>query len=228
MNGIASTELAAAGWVLLSVYAAVVIRVVVRGSRRTQSMRDYALGSVAFSPVFVGLSLAASMTSAATFIINPGLIGLFGVSGVICLAVVLPLVCLGSLIVLTKGFRRYGTASKATTMAQWKGTRFGSQRYALFFAVLSLLLVTFIVLICVGLTKVLSWTLGISQAWVLIGVVLFVFGTMTFGGANSPEGRGPGRGGGGSCTCLMSRARRSFDVNGVSPVRHSWRMQPRA
>ncbi len=185
MSGVASTELAVAGWVLLAVYALVVVTLVVRGSRRTRSMRDYALGSVAFSPVFVGLSLAASMTSAATFIINPGLIGLFGVSGVVCLALVLPVVCLGSLVVLTKGFRRYGTTSQATTMAQWIGTRYGSPGFSLFFAALSLLLVTFVVLICVGLTKVLAWTLGVDQVWVLVGVVVFVFGTMTFGGANS-------------------------------------------
>jgi len=185
VSGASSTELVVAGWVVLCVYALVALGLVVRGSRKTRSMRDYALGSIAFSPVFVGLSLAASMTSAATFIINPGLIGLFGVSGVICLALVLPVVCLGSLVVLTKGFRRYGTTSQATTMAQWIGSRYGSPGFSLFFAFLSLLLLTFIVLICVGLTKVLAWTLGVDQTWVLVGVVAFVFGTMTFGGANS-------------------------------------------
>ena len=143
------------------------------------------MGSVTFSPVFVGLSLAASMTSAATFIINPGLVALFGISGVLCLAVVLPAASLTSLVLLTKGFRKHGTQVQALTMSQWLGTRFDSQRFSLLFAVLSLLLVTFIVLICVGLTKVLSWALGAEQAYVLAGVVVFVFGYMAVGGANS-------------------------------------------
>ena len=185
MTGAASPALALACAVVLAVYAAAVLLLVIRGARKTRSIRDYAVGSVSFSPVFVGLSLAASMTSAATFIINPGLIALFGVSGVICLAVVLPVASLTSLVVLTKGFRRHGASVQAMTMSQWIGTRFGSEGFSRIFAVLSLLLLTFVVLICVGLTKVLAWSLGVEQAYVLAAVVLFVFGYMAAGGANS-------------------------------------------
>jgi sodium/pantothenate symporter len=174
-----------AGWVLMGVYAALVMFFVVRGALRTKTISDYAVGNIAFSPLAVGLSLAASMTSAATFIINPGLIALYGVSGVIATAVVVPIGCLGSLWVLTKGFRRHGKTVKANTLAQWIGTRFRSPRYALFFGFVNLLLITFIVLICVGLTKVLSKTLNVSELAVLVGLVVFIFGYMTFGGANS-------------------------------------------
>jgi len=185
MGGHASTQLVIAAWALIGAYAVLALVLVYRGSRRTRSMQDYALGSLAFSPVFVGLSLAASMTSAATFVINPGLIALYGVSGVISLAVILPLASLGSLVVLTKGFRAHGTKVKAATLSQWIGRRFGSRGFALYFAFLSLLLLTFVVLICVGLTKVLAWALDLDQLWVLLGVVIFVFGCVTFGGANS-------------------------------------------
>jgi sodium/pantothenate symporter len=185
VNGIASSGMVVAGWVLLCVYSAAVLLFVVRGALRTRSMADYAVGSIAFSPLLVGMSLAASMMSAATFIINPGLIAVGGLSGVLSYAVVLPLAAVTSLVVITKGFRRQGTVVKATTLAQWIGSRYGSRGYALFFAVLALLLVTFIVLICVGLTKVLSKTLNADELYVLAGVVVFVFGYMMFGGANS-------------------------------------------
>ena len=109
------------------------------------------------------------MTSAATFIINPGFIALYGVSGVISYAVILPIAAMVSLVILTKGFRKHGSTVKALSMAQWMGTRYGSRGYALFFAILSLLLVTFIVLIVVGLVKVLSKTLDISEISALIG-----------------------------------------------------------
>ena len=78
------------GWLGVAAYMAVILVFVVRGARRNRSLDDYALGSMAFSPAAVGLALAASMTSAATFIINPGFIALYGVSGVISYAVVLP------------------------------------------------------------------------------------------------------------------------------------------
>ena len=185
MNGIASTQMVTAGWAVVGLYAAVILFFVVRGARRNRSMADYALGNLAFSPVAVGLALAASMTSAATFIINPGFIALYGLSGVLSYGVVLPLAAVTSLVVLTKGFRRHGTQVKALSLAQWMGTRYRSRGFALFFAVLSLLLITFIVLIVVGLTKVLSKTLDVSELSALLGVVVFVFGYMMFGGANS-------------------------------------------
>ncbi|WP_018476248.1 sodium/pantothenate symporter [Pontibacter roseus] len=185
MTSLASSELVTAAWVLVLAYAGVILFFVVRGALRIRSISDYALGNVAFSPVAVGLALAASMTSAATFIINPGFVALYGISGVISMAIALPLAALVSLVVLTKGFRKMGTAVKAQTMAQWMGLAYKSRGYAMFFAFLSLLLITFIVLICVGLTKVLASVLNANELHVCVGIVVFVFGYMMFGGANS-------------------------------------------
>lgn len=185
MTELASEQLVIAGWVSIAAYALLILFFVVRGARKITNLSDYAVGSVLFSPVAVGLSLAASMTSAATFIINPGFVAFYGISGVLSMAVMLPLGALVSLVVLTKGFRKVGMSVKALTMAQWIGTRYGSPAFAMFFAVLSLLLLTFIVLICVGLTKVISQTLNLPELPVLIGIVVFIFGYMMFGGANS-------------------------------------------
>jgi len=185
MNDVASRDMVTAGWFLVGGLIVVILAIVVRGARATRSVDDYAVGSLRFSPAAVGLSLAASMTSAATFIINPGFIALYGVAGVVSYALVLPVAAMASLVVLTKGFRRHGESVKALSLAQWMGTRWQSPLFARFFAVLSLLLVTFVVLIVVGLTKVLSATLAVGELPVLLGIVVFVFGYMSFGGANS-------------------------------------------
>lgn len=182
---VASKELVTAGWILVLVYSAVILFLVFRGARKTKDINDYALGNILFSPVAVGLSLAASMTSAATFIINPGFIAYYGLSAFLSYGIFLPIAAITSLIILTKRFRKHGTSVKALTMAQWMGTRYQSKGYSLFFAFLSLLLITFIVLICVGLTKVLSKTLNVDELAILIGIVVFIFGYMMFGGANS-------------------------------------------
>ncbi len=181
----ASSALVNATIFVLLAYAGITLFLVIRGARQTKSLGDYALGSVAFHPVMVGLSLAASMTSAATFIINPGFIALYGISGVLSYAVFMPLALYISLVVLTKAFRRHGKAVKALTMAQWMGTRYGSKGFGIYFAVLSLLLITFIVLIAVGMTKVLASALNAHEIWVLGGLIVFIFGYMMFGGANS-------------------------------------------
>jgi len=185
MTAIASSELVTAGWVMIILYMIVILYFVIKGALKIKTMSDYAVGNIAFSPIAVGLSLAASMTSAATFIINPGFVALYGVSGVISLGIVVPFAALISLAVLTTGFRKHGSTVKALSMSQWMGTRYKSRGYAILFAVLSLLLLTFVVLICVGLTKVLSKTLNVPEMTVLLGIVIFIFGYMMFGGANS-------------------------------------------
>lgn len=172
-------------WLSLTAYMGVIIFIVIRGALRTNSMADYAVGSFAFAPWAVGLSLAAGMTSAATFIINPGFVAYFGISGVFSMAVFMPIGALVSLIVMSKGFRKIGANVKALTLAQWIGTRYESRGFALFFGVLSLLLITFIVMICVGMTQVLSQALGTPIVPTLIGSVSIIFGYMMFGGANS-------------------------------------------
>jgi len=159
--------------------------VVIRGALKTKSMTDYAMGNFTFPPFAVGLSLSAAMTSAATFIINPGFIAFYGLSAVLSFAIVLPVASMVSLVILTFSYRKHGSNVKAQTMAQWMGSRYNSKGYELFFAFLSLLLITFIVLILVGLTKVLAKSLDIPEFTVLVGIVVFIFGYMMFGGANS-------------------------------------------
>lgn len=185
MDSLATQEQITATWILVAAYMLLILFFVIRGALRIKSISDYAVGNITFSPLPVGLALAASMTSAATFIINPGFIALYGLSGVLSFAIVMPLAIFISLILFTKGFRKFGTNVNALTMAQWVGKMYNSKSYALFFAVISLLLITFIVLICVGLTQVLSSALAIEPIVVLTGVVIFVFGYMMFGGANS-------------------------------------------
>ncbi len=181
----ASAQQVTGGWILIAIYAATILFFVIRGAMRTKNINDYALGSLNFSPWFVGLSLAAAMTSAATFVINPGLIAAYGISGLLSFGIFFPLASLISLVVLTKSFRRHGTNVKALTLANWIGSRYSSKGYALFIAFLSVLLLTFIVLILVAITKVMSHSLNVNEIWMLFFVVVFVFGYMMFGGANS-------------------------------------------
>jgi sodium/pantothenate symporter len=185
MNQLASSEMVVATTILLVLYAALILFFVVRGALKIKSISDYAVGNISFSPIAVGLSLAASMTSAATFIINPGFVALYGISGFLSMGIVLPISALFSLYFLTKGFRKHGQTVKANTMAQWMGSVFKSDTYSIFFGFLSLLLITFIILIVVGLTKVISSSLNVQELYIMLGLVIFIFGYMMFGGANS-------------------------------------------
>jgi sodium/pantothenate symporter len=185
MNKLATNEMVTAIWIVLVLYIACIVFFVVRGALRTKNIADYATGSMNFSPSFLGLSLAASISSAATFIINPGFVAYYGVAGFLSMAIFLPAGMLVSLAILSKRFRKYGQSVQAKTIAQWMGKRYNSRGFSLFFGFLSLLMIAFIVMICVGLTQVLTRSLNLEVLPTLIGVVAFTFGYMMFGGANS-------------------------------------------
>ena len=171
--------------ILFAVYVVFVLYFVIKGARGTKNIKDYAVGSFTFSPVYVALSLAAAMTSAATFVINPGLIATYGLSAYISYGLVFPFASLASLVILTKSFRKYGQSVNALTLSSWVGKRYNSKGYALFIAILTVLLLAFIVLILVALVKVVAQALNADQIIVLAVVVAFTFGYMMFGGANS-------------------------------------------
>jgi sodium/pantothenate symporter len=152
--------------------------------KRGGSLESFAIGGKRDNPFFVGLSLAANMTSAATFVINPGLIYLYGFSGFLGYAVAAPLGIFLGLIVMSKRFRQIGADQKAMTIPQWLGQRFQNTGITKIFALLSLLQMTFIVLIAVGITIVVAKILGISQLFVLAGVILFTLSYIVVGGAS--------------------------------------------
>ena len=76
-------------------------------------MSDFAIGSRSVPPVFIGLSLAANMTSVATFVINPGLVHAYGWAGVMGYGIAAPLGIFLGLVVMTKHLneRRSSSAS---------------------------------------------------------------------------------------------------------------------
>lgn len=181
----ASKEQVIGAAILFVLYGTVVLYFVIKGMRGTKTINDYAVGSFTFSPVFVALSLAAAMTSSATFVINPGLVATYGISGYISFGIVFPIASLVSLVILTKSFRKFGQSVNALSLSSWIGNRYQSKGYALFVAFLTVLLIAFIVLILVALTKVIAQALNANQILVLGVIIAFTFGYMMFGGANS-------------------------------------------
>jgi len=169
----------------LFVFVGILFYLVVKSRSKDESIETYALGSKSFSSFSVALSLAASLTSAATFIINPGFISLYGVSAYLAFGVVMPFSIFVALVVLMKRFRKFGINVKSLTIADWVGKRYGSSFLKLFFGLLSALLITFIVLICVGITKVVAKAVSADELIILIVLVVIVFTYMLAGGANS-------------------------------------------
>jgi SSS family solute:Na+ symporter/sodium/pantothenate symporter len=171
-------------WVLLILYAAVIIFLAWRNRQKASDIESFSVGSRRVPPFFVGLSLAANMTSVATFVINPGLIHAYGWAGVVGYGMAAPLGIFIGLIVTSKRFRRVGDRFTVLTVPQWLGERYGDRRLTVFFALASMLQITFLVLIVTALVLVLMSVLQIGMWPALLMVVIFTFGYILFGGAS--------------------------------------------
>jgi SSS family solute:Na+ symporter/sodium/pantothenate symporter len=152
------------------------------GFRRTKGFESFAIGVGDLSPVAVGITLASSTASAATFIINPGFVYVDGLAAWMHMVVG---TCLGlctMLYLLSFRFRQIGEEVHALTLPHWIGKRYGSQAFALYFAVVNLLVLAFIVLLVGGISIVMQALLGVSNVVALAITLVFVTGYVFMGG----------------------------------------------
>jgi Na+/pantothenate symporter len=187
-------------WIAIGIYILGTIILTIKGAMKTKDLTSFAVGSKDIPPVFVGLSLAAQLTSVATFVVNPGLIYKYGVAGLFGFALAAPLGVMLGLVAFSKRFLTVGSKVAAVTVPQWIGKRYESPAMQTVFAVISLALIAFGVLIVVGLSYALGQSLGIlpfvpgadgvnaynpAFTWLIIAIVAFVFTYMMIGGVNT-------------------------------------------
>ncbi len=152
------------------------------GMRRTKDISGFSIGNKDMSPYLIGITLAASIASTATFVINPGFIYVHGFSAYLHYGVAGSLGILTAFLVLSRGFLRLGEEKQALTIPDWIYHRYQSRGFSLFFAFINLLSVTFVVLILVGCSLLMTGIFPIEQKPALIVVLLFVFSYVLMGG----------------------------------------------
>lgn len=169
-------------WTLFLVYVAATSWLAWMGHRKTKDIVSYSIGSRDMSALVVGITLAASIASTATFVINPGFVFVHGVSALMHLGVAAGLGITAGLIVMSVGFRRIGEKTAAITLPQWIGERYGSRALTILFAATNLLSLTFVVLIVGGISIVMQQVMGLTNLEALTITIVFVFSYIFVGG----------------------------------------------
>lgn len=169
-------------WLLFAVYLAGTAWLGYRGFRKTSGFSSFALGDRAMNPVVVGVTLAASVSSASTFIINPGFVYVDGWGAFFHMSIGVGIGFLAMLTVLSFRFRRIGAEASALTIPDWIGKRYESPGFALYFSILNLLSFAFVVLLVGGISIVMQSLLGISNTAALTITLVFVTGYVFIGG----------------------------------------------
>ncbi len=169
-------------WALFGLYLVGTSWLAWLGHKKTDGIESFAIGKGDMSPVVVGITLAASIASTATFVINPGFVYVHGVAALMHLGVAIALGLFAGLVIMSTGFRRIGAKNQALTLPQWVGERYGSKAMSVFFAAINLLSLTFVVLIVAGLSIVMQKTLGLTNVQSLVVIIGFVFSYIFIGG----------------------------------------------
>ena len=94
-------------YLLTIAYAIAVLWLSWVGMRRTTDLKGYAIGNKDMSPYVIGFTLAASIASTATFVINPGFVYIDGLSAFLHYGVSASLGILAAFLVLPEVF--YGS-----------------------------------------------------------------------------------------------------------------------
>jgi sodium/pantothenate symporter len=79
-----------------------------KGMKKTKDIKSFSVGNGDMSPYLIGITMAASVASTATFVINPGFVYIHGFSAYLHYAVAGGLGILVAFITLTKGVRKLG------------------------------------------------------------------------------------------------------------------------
>lgn len=169
-------------WILFSIYLVGTAYLGWLGHKKTDDFGSFAIGRGDLSPVVVGVTLAASTASAATFIINPGFVYVDGVAAFMHLGLSVYLGFVTMLVILSFRFREIGAETRALTIPDWIGKRYRSKSFSLYFAFLNLLSFAFIVLLVGGISIVMQKLLGVNNVTALLITLIFVTGYVLFGG----------------------------------------------
>ncbi len=169
-------------YLLCGFYVVVIYALSWIGMRRTRDIQGFSIGNKDMSPYLVGVTLAASVASTATFVINPGFVYIHGVSAFLHYGVAASLGILTAFVVLSRGFLRLGASNNALTIPDWIYHRFQNRKLSLFFAFINLLSVTFVVLILVGCSYLMTGLFPVDQKVALIIILVFVFSYVLMGG----------------------------------------------
>ncbi len=169
-------------WALFIVYLIGTAWLGWQGYRKTTGFGSFAVGNRAMHPLVVGITLAASVSSAATFIINPGFVYVDGFGAFFHMSIAVGIGFIVMLTILSFRFRRIGAESGALTIPDWIGKRYKSKGFALYFSILNLLSFAFVVLLVGGISIVMQSLLGISNQLALSITLIFVTGYVFIGG----------------------------------------------
>lgn len=168
---------------LFFVYAVFVAVLSFAATKKTKSAKAFSAGNGDMGISVVVLSLASSFTSAATLLAMPGYVYQAGMSGIVYFCLFQTLGLLAGLWVVGRKVRSSDMSVTAISVPQWLRNHYKSKAIGHLFALESLFLITFMVLVVMLMADMISSVLGIYYPIAVVFISIYVFGYSLVGGS---------------------------------------------
>lgn len=169
--------------ILFAIYTVIMIALSIVGSRKTKSLGAFTTGNGSMGIGVVALSLASSFTSAATLISMPGYVYQAGLAGIVYFNIFQTVGLLVGLLVVGRKVRTSNLSMCASSIPQWLRKRYNSKTLGYLFALQSVFLITFMVLIVVLLGELFGQILHMDYKLAVVLVSVYVFAYSLLGGS---------------------------------------------
>ncbi|MEG2929645.1 MAG: hypothetical protein RR846_08870 [Oscillospiraceae bacterium] len=151
-------------------------------TKKTKSAKSFSAGNGDMGMAVVVLSLASSFTSAATLMAMPGYVYQAGLSGIIYFNIFQTAGLLVGLMVVGRKVRSSDMVETTTSIPQWLRQHYNSKTIGHFFALQSVFLITFMVLVVMLMADMMSGVFKMDYSLAVVLTAVYVFAYSLVGG----------------------------------------------
>lgn len=169
-------------WVLFTLFMLIMVGVSVYAARKTKTMEDFAISGASLGPYVLGLSLAATLFSAATFMGYPGYSYAWGFSNLWLYLAIFISAPLG-FITIAKTVYKQNEFQKSLSLPDWLGDYYNSDFLRVGSGLIMLFNLFYIAAQFSAGAQIFQNMLGLSYHTGLIAIAVIVVGYVYVGGS---------------------------------------------
>ncbi|HLR04045.1 MAG TPA: sodium:pantothenate symporter [Virgibacillus sp.] len=169
-------------WIMFSIFLLIMFILSLYATKKTKTMEDFAISGAKLGPYVLGLSLAATLFSAATFMGYPGYSYAWGFSNLwlyLSLAVAAPI----GIITIAKAVRKRNETQKSLSLPDWLGDFYDSDILRIGTGLIMLFNLFYIAAQFTAGAQIFEYMLGLNYSTGLIIIAVIVVAYVFAGGS---------------------------------------------
>ncbi|MGV2875877.1 hypothetical protein ROU88_08270 [Macrococcus capreoli] len=169
-------------WLLMTLFILLMLWLGVVGMKRTHNSDDFATARSSYGPITIALVIAAGISSGSTFMGMPGLAYAVGAPS-LWYPLLYPVSTVFGMLFFAKAIKEYGDKLGTRTIPEFIGNRYNSSFLRLVLAIISVLLIFYVIsqlvaaAIMFQIMMGVSYHVGIVITVVVIGIYVFMGGS---------------------------------------------------